>query len=146
MVPAAGPGRLGRGRQNHDDSESCNGSYIKTIDASFFACILVQIWLAGLAANLARCVLGWRILMQNPRLRKASRIGLDSSKAASIVLPHVRNALFAAVVLNALTVQFTPNLVEGGRPDTWRDMIRLQVSHLCTSSIFCCQRSQSCNG
>jgi hypothetical protein len=75
--------------------------------------------------------------MQNPRLRKASRIGLDSSKAASMVLPHVRNALFAAFILNALTEQFTTNLVDGGGADTRRDMIRLQVSHLC--SIFCFQ-------
>jgi hypothetical protein len=73
--------------------------------------------------------------MQNPRLRKASRIGLDSSKAASMVLPHMRNALFAVFILNALTEQFTTNLVDGGGADTRRDMIRLQVSHLC--SIFC---------
>jgi hypothetical protein len=114
MAPATGPGRLCRGRRQrgyHDDSESCNGSYIKTIG-------LLQIWLAGLAANLARCVLGWRISMQNPRLRKASRIGrlrkaLDSS--------HARNALFAVFVLNALTVQFTTNLVDGGGADTRRE-------------------------
>uniref|UniRef100_A0A7S0MXD7 Uncharacterized protein n=1 Tax=Cryptomonas curvata TaxID=233186 RepID=A0A7S0MXD7_9CRYP len=59
--------------------------------------------------------------MRNPCLRKCFRIGLDSIEAASTVFSSALEAVAAALMLCALAVHFSTNIVDGNRigPDPY---------------------------
>jgi len=70
--------------------------------------------------------------MRNPCLRKCFRIGLDSIEAASTVFSSALEAVAAALMLCALAVHFSTNIVDGNRigPDPYLQVSRMYASHV----------------